>query len=277
MEKFEKIAEILDISILKVKVILGLPLRECQALSAEKARDIFMGARDEEEKYSALLKWMTLTSSWDEALKAYQSVERESDEEIIALRRMVELITNFDQALTTFTEADAVIADLGEEYDPVYATFYDQSLASALTLCQNFEEARQLWDLDVLGDEDRVLIFPVWLNVCQTSDNFEEMLTEFSDEDSEENKVKIEMINQRWQELFSERINSAKSFEACAEAYATCPPEQELKNGAVKKWLQHCYSVDEVESVYEGIYTEDYSSEMEKDIVKKFYQVMVGY
>ena len=199
MEKFEKIAEILDISTLKVKVILGLPLRECQALSAEKARDIFLSTQDHEEKYVALLKWMNLTSSWDEAFKAYQSVERESDEEIIALRRMIELITNFDQALATFTETDAVIADLEEEYDPVYATFYDQSLASALTLCQNFEEARQLWDLDVLGDEDRVLIFPVWLNVCQNADNFNEMLTEFSDEDSEEDKVKIEIINQRWQ------------------------------------------------------------------------------
>lgn len=271
-KKIERIAEILDISSLKVKRVLDLPIKDCYALSAEKAKEIFEGAEDEEEKFAALLKWMALTEDREDVISAFRSVDNDSEEEVIVLRRLLGLSTDAEQIFEAFDYISSAVNDL---IDPssVYQNLFQTALSSALAVCQSASQARELWDYENLSDESRELVFLTWLRVCQTKGDFEDMLSEF-DEDDDGERAKIELINQQWQTLFEARVNQVYDFNTGAATYAVCLPVPESKEKVIIKWLQFCSSAEQVEVIYEKIDSEEYSSAVETEMIRRLYQLL---
>lgn len=111
MKDIAKISAEMEISVLDIKLALGIPLALCTAGTRDAAWDAFEEAEhDSEEEVAAIQQYLELCTTVGQVKKALANFGSETTLERICFARLNELLAEKAAAATTVTEAQLVYA-----------------------------------------------------------------------------------------------------------------------------------------------------------------------
>ncbi len=199
----------------------------------------------------SILTAISLASNFDEADDIFSLTDADSEEETMAMEKLLSFVTTMEQAQGIYESAG------GDEAEKLAYQKY-------ASLISNYSEAEDLFNMAPKKMEDAALA--TWLSFAKTIDEFNDIYNNVSGEEAEK------MVETKLSELIKSKLDGAASLKELFELYGEIPERcTESRKNIIAVMIVLIANKEEAEQVHDLLENDsELTDELEISIVSKW-------